>query len=824
MKGIPMATTTTDRIARMLAWCETLGVKPLPLATTNDKTKADGAKYGGKAPVGKDWGLRDHTAAEFVYHGPMTDWVKEGDMRCVGFQLGPPSGGLMDIDLDSEAACDRAGEFFGDLQPVEYGRGGVRTHIMLRATDIPDDIAAKYTGFIGEQTAIELRTGCGETKDGDPIQLQSMILGHHPDTGEKLHFIGDSPQAADDFPTVPFSDILARFTALCDAIDARKVWVKSKPRKLNSTRSSYTHTDLAERIRQELPPLSQVCAEYAGDSPDGKGNQQCPVCQNGGNPVLSVDDTAGQAYCFWDGCETRSWGSRGGFDVFHLIGNMEGLTDFRAVLKHAAARAGFPWEADQPDRTKLRAADKKKAKEEQSQTKKAELAERRELSARTIAGSHLYLHGELYTTFDNKTWTPCSDHQMKLKLRDEYSKYVSPTLMGELDALTRAYATPPADSPELCPPEHHGASININTGELLTGTAFQNAVVSVDDSGQLHTAPRQLHEMYVNALPHIYSTEDIPTPIWMKFMYEFARGVVGDDRAEQETLIATIHTMIGAAIFDNRLEKMWLLYGKGGSGKGVILRVLRAIVGARNWYATTLQSMSSRFEIANMRHKKVVCLPEMEYRPWKGEEEYNRSMDTCKKITGRDAVGVEIKYQQFAYDAELNCALVAASNSLTAFPRDGEEGSAWGRRLIVIPTPPPVAKPDPSLAQKIISTELQGIINNSIGFFCDALAAGSVPLCHKSQQLIYEATESRWSSFCLMFEKGTEDDIIFNTEFRHLIADFLEMDYDKVKQGHTNQGKKALRDTYSAQILDKPIHNAISGKVERGISGIRLKA
>ena len=329
-KGHHMA--TTDRIRRMLTWCETLGVKPLPLATTNDKTKTDGSKYGGKAPIGKDWGLRDHTATEFIYHGPMTDWIKDGDMRCVGFQLGPPSGGLIDIDLDSEEACDRAGEFFGDLKPVEYGRGGVRTHILLRASDIPDDILAKYTGFLGKQTAVELRTGYGETKDGDPIQLQSMILGHHPDTGEKLHFIGDSPQHHDDFPQVPFSDILSRFTALCDAIEARKVWVKQQPQKLNSNRAAYTNDVLVERIRDALPPLSRMCADYAQDEPNGSSLQQCPACKNGGNPVLSVDDTAGYAYCFWDGCDTRSWGAKGGFDAFHLVGNMEGITDFRHLL------------------------------------------------------------------------------------------------------------------------------------------------------------------------------------------------------------------------------------------------------------------------------------------------------------------------------------------------------------------------------------------------------------------------------------------------------------------------------------------------------------
>ena len=484
-----------------------------------------------------------------------------------------------------------------------------------------------------------------------------------------------------------------------------------------------------------------------------------------------------------------------------------------------SAIAGIPWEEDQPTRTKQRAT-KTQEEKQKEQKKKTQLLEE---TATKIAKTHLYLHDQLYTTFDNKTWTPCSGHQLKLKLRDAYPKYVNPTLMGELDALTRAYATPPADSPELCPPEHHGASLNIQTGALLQGTAFQNAVIRVDDSGQTRTEPRNLNDMYVNAIPHIYTDHETPTPIWNAFTREFARGAVGEDEREQDLLIMTLHTMIGAAIFDNRLEKMWLLYGKGGSGKGVILRVLRAIVGARNWYATTLQAMSSRFEVANMRHKKVVCLPEMEYRPWKGEEEYNRSMDTCKKITGRDAVGVEIKYQQFAYDAELDCALVAASNSLTAFPRDGEEGSAWGRRLIVIPTPPPVAKPDPSLAQKIISTELNGIIHMSMLFFCDALASASVPLCHKSQQLIYEATESRWASFCLMFEQA-EGEIIFNADFRQIVADFLEMDYEKVRQGHTGQGKKALRDTYGAQIPEQSMHNPHTGRPERGIVGVRLKA
>lgn len=817
-------TTDKDKIQRMLKWAEEIGVRPLPLHSTNHSQKKNGDWYGGKAPIGKGWGLREHTAEEFLYRHPKGNhgkaWLKNGEMRCVGFQLGPASKGLIDIDLDSEEAIDRADEFFGDLNPIQYGRGGIRTHMLLRVSDVPAEIQAKYTGMLkgddGEETGVELRTGYGLTKSGDPEQLQSMVMGRHPDTGEKLVWIGSPPRRFEDFPMQPFSNILERFSGLCDAIGARKVWVREAPRKAAISRRQFEDDGIVERIRSALPPLSVIAAEYAGDSPSGGGNQQCPVCQNGKEPVLSVDDDAGLAYCFWDGCETRALGSRGGFDVFHLVSHIEGFREFTDCLEFLAKRAGVPFERN---RKKAKPTEKKETKDERIRKIMA--------VSKAVADRYIYLHGDLYTTFDNVSWLPAVDHFLKVNLRDKldemYGDHASPNLMADLEATTKAFATPPSESPKICPPENYGCSMDWTNGKLLEGTAFQDRVVYMSDDGKLSYKNREKNELYVNALPHTLPMGESATPIWDEFMQVFADGAVGGNRSEMDDLIATIHTMIGACIFDNRMEKFWILYGKGGSGKGVILRVLRAIVGARNWYATTLDAASSRFIVANMRNKKVVSLPEMEYRPSiRSQDQYNRSVDVFKRITGRDPVGIEVKYMQYSFDAVIDANVVAASNSLTEFPRDGEEGTAWGRRLVVIPTPPPVLNPDFSLAKKIIASELSGIIRASIDFYADALADGRVPVCKKSIELVRDASASKWTSFGTMFETAPEN-TIFNSELKEIVAEFMEIEYGNVRPGHMFQAKTALRDAFGAKIPESPIWNFRKGKNERGIIGVAQK-
>ena len=153
---------TDNQIQDMLEWCEQLGVKPLPLVSINDKYDANRDRWdGGKRPsVGDDWGNKVIDPANFRYYRPgrfnqKQEFIKPGQMRNVGFQLGAASGGLIDVDLDSPEAVERAHEFFGDIHPVEYGRNGVRTHMMFRVSDIPEDIHTVYVSVLKNEKGEE---------------------------------------------------------------------------------------------------------------------------------------------------------------------------------------------------------------------------------------------------------------------------------------------------------------------------------------------------------------------------------------------------------------------------------------------------------------------------------------------------------------------------------------------------------------------------------------------------------------------------------------------------------------------------------------------
>lgn len=363
---------TLKQAEALLAHAELIGFRLVPLMTTNDKKNGDGSWYGGKRPVGANWGERVYKAGDFIYRHPKQygeAHVEAGDMRNRGLLLDGDKSRMMDIDLDSPEAIEAAGEHFGDLKLLEFGRGGVRTHMLFRAAEgtIPDDLPQKYEGYLSgddgqQRTACELRCG------GEGKQTQTMIpRSIHPDTGEKLEWMCDAPKSYEDVPEIDFGEILKRFDAMCAAIGVRMGWKSEAAPQADYSHSKQWDDDgVADRIREALS-LSELAEQIAGDKSVRRGDlQQCPVCQNGGKPVLSVHDGDKFGYCFWDGCPTRSW-SRGGFDVFHLIAwheNLDIASDFQKVLKSAADFAGIDYEPKPPRKAKAKVKGKGKAKVE----------------------------------------------------------------------------------------------------------------------------------------------------------------------------------------------------------------------------------------------------------------------------------------------------------------------------------------------------------------------------------------------------------------------------------------------------------------------------
>ena len=402
------------------------------------------------------------------------------------------------------------------------------------------------------ETAIELRTGFGYNKKGNPNSTQSMVMGIHPDNGEILEFI-NKPETREDIPVIPFAEALDRFNRFSEALGCRKTWINDRAKKLDITRKtgSKGEDEFLKKLKEALPPLSEVCAEYVGEPIDSRqALQQCPVCFTGGKPVLGVDDNEGYAFCFWKPCASHSFGSSGGFDIFHLYGYMEEIDDFSELLDYLCEKTGL--ERPKPVRKKSRSKDEK-------------IEQRRETVAK-LSEKYLYLHGRLYATFDAQRWLYVPDeHELHCSIDDIHiglhDEYVSRSLRGELLALAKIACTPPANSVELVSPSDYGKSLNVKTGDLLKGTAFLDCSVHVDHDGTYTIKERNIDELWTSEIPHMFPREPQPTPLFSAFLKEFTLGACEDDPEEAKILAKTILYMYGTCMFWNMHERFFNITG-----------------------------------------------------------------------------------------------------------------------------------------------------------------------------------------------------------------------------------------------------------------------
>ena len=124
----------------------------------------------------------------------------------------------------------------------------------------------------------------------------------------------------------------------------------------------------------------------------------------------------------------------------------------------------------------------------------------------------------------------------------------------------------------------------------------------------------------------------------------------------------------------NPLQKMILLYGEGGNGKGTFLRVLGALLGEENFSAISLHTLvEDRFAASGLYGKIANISGDLSSR-------FVNEPEILKQITGGDAITTSRKYgQQFTFVPY--AVPVFASNE---FFRTSDTSYGWRRRWEVI--------------------------------------------------------------------------------------------------------------------------------------------
>jgi phage/plasmid primase-like uncharacterized protein len=178
-----------------------------------------------------------------------------------------------------------------------------------------------------------------------------------------------------------------------------------------------------------------------------------------------------------------------------------------------------------------------------------------------------------------------------------------------------------------------------------------------------------------------------PNSACPRFLNELLRPAMNEEDVEM------LQRYVGLSLLGRNLpQRILILEGTPGGGKGTLVRVIQAIVGLANSYQLRTEHLSERFEIFRYRDKTLLFGADVP-----GNFLMQKGASTLKALVGGDLLSGEGKGSN-ANCMILGefCVIIAANSRLKV--RLEEDSGAWRRRLLLIRYDrPPVSKKIPTL-------------------------------------------------------------------------------------------------------------------------------
>lgn len=195
---------------------------------------------------------------------------------------------------------------------------------------------------------------------------------------------------------------------------------------------------------------------------------------------------------------------------------------------------------------------------------------------------------------------------------------------------------------------------------------------------------------------------DAPPPrLWLEFLDQVLPG----DEQSHELLAQWFGYCL---VRDTTKHKILFLKGATRSGKGVILRILRAVVGEQNSAGPTLSSLTTNFGLQGLLGKSLATISDARLG---GRVDQAIITERLLSISGEDSLLIDRKNLE-PVTCKLDCRLVIASNEL---PKLNDASGALVGRLLVVPfTQSFLGREDDQLTAKLL-TELPSILLWSVG-------------------------------------------------------------------------------------------------------------
>lgn len=277
-----------------------------------------------------------------------------------------------------------------------------------------------------------------------------------------------------------------------------------------------------------------------------------------------------------------------------------------------------------------------------------------------------------------------------------------------------------------------------------------------------------------------------------------------------------------ALIGENLSQKMVILTGTPGGGKGCFVRVLTGIIGQMNLSSLRPQLLSERFEYSRFIGKTLLYGPDVP------ENFLNqRGASGLKSLTGYDPMTVEFKNSNESPSIAGSFNVIATCNSRLTVRLEGDT-EAWRRRLILVDYHKP--KPENLIAdldQQILRDEGPGVLNWMLAGLAKLRADGWQLKLTETQQTAVDNLLLESDSHSLFVTNE-----IVKSDSCQLTAHECYAAYAEYCNDHgwaainRNRFSQVVGDVITRQ-FGKTIRNDIpdphTGKAQRGWRGLKLR-
>ena len=236
----------------------------------------------------------------------------------------------------------------------------------------------------------------------------------------------------------------------------------------------------------------------------------------------------------------------------------------------------------------------------------------------------------------------------------------------------------------------------LNDRSIEVVVSVANGLLDVEDRLLLPHTPQFFNQ---TSVPFAYQPDSLEPTRWLKFLSELWPG--------EPDPIKLLGEWFGYVISGRLdLQKIFLHVGPTRGGKGVIARILTALIGRPNVAGPTLNSLGGDFGLAPLIGKPLAVISDARF----AGRDSSTVIERLLSISGEDTLTVNRKYRD-QWTGKLPCRIHVISNEL---PKLGDASTAIiGRILLLLTTRSWLGKEDHDL-EPALQAEMTGVLNWSL--------------------------------------------------------------------------------------------------------------